>query len=105
MTSDTFCPPKPNEFEIAWRNLRRAPDWARRREESPDLERRIDCRGMRWCCSVKSVKTASTAPAAERVCPIIDLFEEIGSFHALTKHGGASKVFHLVVFGVACRAR
>ena len=36
--------------------------------------------GMRWCSSVIRVTTASIAPAADRVWPIIDLFDEIGIF-------------------------
>ena len=35
---------------------------------------------MRWCCSVRSENTASTAPAADSVWPIMDLFDEIGTF-------------------------
>ena len=54
--------------------------------------------GMRWCSSVISVITASTAPAADSVCPIIDLLEEIGtSLGALAEHGGDAEAFHLVV--------
>ena len=34
--------------------------------------------GMRWCSSVSSENTASTAPAAVKVWPIIDLLDEIG---------------------------
>ena len=34
---------------------------------------------MRWFCSVRIENTASTAPAADSVWPIIDLLDEIGS--------------------------
>ena len=44
------------------------------------------------------MNTASTAPAADSVWPIIDLLEEIGTFlDALAEHGGDAQVFHLVV--------
>ena len=33
---------------------------------------------MRWCSSVSSENAASTAPAAEMVWPIIDLFDDTG---------------------------
>ena len=35
--------------------------------------------GMRPCAMVRSDTTASTAPAAVSVWPIIDLFDEIGT--------------------------
>src|SRR5213595_454140 len=34
--------------------------------------------GIRWCSSVSSENTASTAPAAERVWPTIDLLDDTG---------------------------
>ena len=55
--------------------------------------------GMRWWSSVISVITASTAPAADSVWPIIDLLEEIGTSRgAFAEHRGHGKAFHLVVF-------
>ena len=44
-------------------------------------------------------KTASIAPAAVSVWPIIDLFEQIGIFgDALAEHGVERHGLHLVVF-------
>ena len=48
---------------------------------------------------MSSENTASTAPAADSVWPIMDLLEEIGTrLHALAEHGRDAEIFHLVVF-------
>ena len=55
--------------------------------------------GMRWCSSVSRLNTDSTAPAAESVWPIIDLFDEIGMRVARSPNTAETlEIFLLVVF-------
>ncbi len=54
--------------------------------------------GMRWCSSVSSENTASTAPAADSVWPIIDLLDEIGMPFARSPNtADDAEMLHLVV--------
>src|SRR5262249_27446259 len=79
ITRHTFWPPKPNELEIA--RVTRASRGTFGTTSSGIAGSGtwgLIVGGMRWCSSVRRLNTASTAPAAVRVCPIIDLFEEIG---------------------------
>ena len=54
--------------------------------------------GMRWCSSVSNVKIASTAPAAESVCPIIDLLDEIGTALTRSPNTAATPTYSILSF-------
>ena len=58
----------------------------------------IDRGGMRWCSSVSRVNTASMMPAAERVCPIIDLLDETGILRASSPNTAAVPRYSILSF-------
>src|SRR3954466_2368346 len=58
--------------------------------------------GIRWYSSVSSENTASTAPAAEIVCPTIDLFDDTGILGRWSPNTTAGVLYSILSFsGVA----
>jgi hypothetical protein len=54
--------------------------------------------GMRPRSRASSVNTASTAPAADNVCPTIDLFEDIGMLLARSPNTAITPIHSILSF-------
>src|SRR5262249_768948 len=89
ITSDTFWPPKPNELEMTLRTRasRAVFGPTARGEVVPGDGEGVSVvvgegvgGGVGGGWGVRGVTPARTARAADRLCPIIDLWEEIGPF-------------------------